>query len=161
MSEILTELNRDLEVTEALIGLGAATTGEVESMLRNALEYVSAVQPASSDAADEQAIYRAQLNSELDLAGRLDRSAPAPADQWPRQRRAIERAYYWSEANGAVWEHRSGESSARKKALDDLTAGAGDAAKGLGQGLMDVLSMVVVLIVLLVVAQLATKTRAA
>jgi len=161
MSELLTELERDLGVSETLVSLGALTVGEVEGMLRAALSYVQRVQAFDGDARDEQTIYRTQLNSEIDLLSKLDRAGAAPADQWPRQRRALERAYYWSEANGALWDAAAADSSARKKALDDLLERGAGAAKKLATGLEDVLKLVVLLVVVLVIAQFAGKARTA
>jgi hypothetical protein len=157
-SAVLSELQRDLEASESLLVLGALTVGDVEATLRRALTYVQRVQARDSDNRDEQAIYRTQLNSELDLIAQLDRSSPAPADQWPRQRRAIERAYFWTEANGALVDQDARDAGARADALNEVLDKAGEAGKGLGQGLEGVLQLVIVLVVVLVIAQFAGRT---
>jgi len=160
MATLQESIAEELDVDDRLLNFGALTNGDVIHDLTGAKDYVDQVQPANDDEEDVRRIVSAQLNGEISVLQRFEYSAPLDPESWPRQRRAIERAYAFADSNFAALESAAETAAARKKVLDDLRRDAGDAIKGVGGGLESVLGLVVVIVLLLVLAQLGGRLRA-
>jgi hypothetical protein len=163
MGSPLQEIRVLLNYNDRLLALGGLTVGHVRSDLRRTLDFLNTSNvgpghPGDEDVIELVPIMRAQLNGELDaLARSRDEDLAAP-EQWPRQSRAIEKTYAIVEHAFSAQALDAALAQERKAALDETLAGAGNAAKGLGEGLEGILTLVIVLVVVLVLSSYVRKS---
>jgi hypothetical protein len=131
---LMDALGRDLDMTEALVNLGATTAGEVRGMLVRTQTYLLRA-PTVAGQESDRAASLSELEQRIAELGQYDQAASSPPDLWPPERRAIERAYQWAEGNGAQLQVDAGEAQARADALGRILGGAGQDASIFGQGL--------------------------
>lgn len=153
---------KELDLDERLLALGALTNGDVAKELTGAFDYIKASEGTTDDQEELRQIILPQLAGEIDLVNQLDSAAPADPAYWPRQKAAIERAYYFREGDDLQGRTNAEIAQAKADTLNNLLKGAkdtvADAGKGLFTGLESILGIVVVLVVVLVLAEFARKT---
>ena len=139
--------------------LGGFSNDQVAQELTEAYDYVQQDPPANDDEAQLRAVIIAELHGEIEVVKRLDGTAMAPADQWPRQREAIRRAYYFGQSNAIAFDAAAKLSQSRADLVngmvDSAKKTAGEAGKGLFEGLEGVVGLLVVLVVVLAIANFA------
>jgi hypothetical protein len=153
---------KELDLDERLLALGALTNGDVAKELTQAFDYIKRSEGTTDDQEELRQIILPQLAGEIDLVNQLDSAEPADPAHWPRQKAAIERAYYFRQGDDLQGETNAAIAQAKADTLNNLLKGAkdtiGDAGKGIFSGLEGILSVVVVLVVVLVIAEFARKT---
>jgi hypothetical protein len=153
---------KELDLDDRLLALGAFTNGDVAQELTEAFDYIKRSEGSTDDQEELRQIILPQLAGEIDLVNSLDSSAPADPAVWPRQKAAIERAYYYRAGDDLSGQAEAAIAQAKADTLNNLLKGAkdtiGDAGKGIFSGLEGILSVVVVLVVVLVIAEFARKT---
>lgn len=158
MTALQDQLAQKLDIDERLLNFGALTVGQVVQDLTDALDFVTTAPPANSDEELVKQIVVAELHQELEVAERQDQEAPEDLEQWPRQRRAIERAYGFETRNQIDLDTNAQTSQAEADAVNNVVDKAGDAVKDAGKGLFEGLAGVIVLVlVVLVISQLGGR----
>lgn len=151
-----------LEVNERLLALDALTVGMVQSDMQEAYDYALTDSPTNDDEAQLRSLVIAQLQGELDVLAQEDPNASEPADQWPRQKAAIQRAYSFFDSDAIASSAQAQLSQARATILNNLPSqlgkSVGDFAKNAAQPLAGTATIVIVLIVVIVIAQIVRKT---
>lgn len=152
-----------LVIDDRLLDVGGLTNGMISGSITTVLDTIQANAATNDNVAEVRDQVIAQLHGELGVLNQLDQNAPADPDQWPRQRRAIQRAYDYLGADVAAADAQAADAQGQADDLNNMLnsakKAAGDAGKGLLDGLEGVLGLVVVLVVLLVIASFA-KGRA-